>query len=217
MKFVFAAGGTGGHINPALAVAGELKRRYPDADILFLGTKEKMESKLVPAAGFNFRYIDISGFQRKLTPANLRANIKTLWKILKASRQSREILEAFQPDVVIGFGGYVSGPVVRQGAKLGFKTAIHEQNAFPGVANKALAKKADLVMLTVPEAEKYLSCKKTPVSCHRACEFRAFFDMRPVCIISHLGFCRSSSEGMATNRKKMVQTDIQHPSAPLSS
>ena len=163
MKFVFAAGGTGGHINPALAVAGELKRRYPDADILFLGTKEKMESKLVPAAGFNFRYIDISGFQRKITPANLRANIKTLWKILKASRQSREILEAFHPDVVIGFGGYVSGPVVRQGAKLGFKTAIHEQNAFPGVANKALAKKADLVMLTVPEAEKYLSCKKKPV------------------------------------------------------
>ena len=163
MKFVFAAGGTGGHINPALAVAGELRRRYPDADILFLGTKEKMESKLVPAAGFNFRYIDISGFQRKLTLANLCANVKTIWKIFKASRQSREILEAFQPDVVIGFGGYVSGPVGRQGAKLGFKTAIHEQNAFPGMANKALAKKADLVMLTVPEAEQYLSCKNPPV------------------------------------------------------
>lgn len=163
MKFIFAAGGTGGHINPALAVAGEIRKRYPDAEILFLGTKEKMESKLVPAAGFNFRNIEISGFQRKITVKNIIANIKTLFKILKASEQSREILEDFSPDVVIGFGGYVSGPVVREAAKLGIKTVIHEQNAFPGVANKALARKADRVLLTVPEAEQYFECKNPPI------------------------------------------------------
>lgn len=163
MKYVFAAGGTGGHINPALAVAGEIRKRDPNADIIFVGTKEKMESKLVPAAGFNFRNIEISGFQRKPTLHNLIENIKTVIRVLKASGQARTILEEFCPDAVIGFGGYVSGPVVREAAKLGIKTVIHEQNAYPGVANKALAKKADLVLLTVPEAEQYLDCKNPPV------------------------------------------------------
>lgn len=163
MKFVFAAGGTGGHINPALAVAGEIRKRYPDADILFLGTKEKMESRLVPEAGFNFRNIEISGFQRRLTPKNLIENIKTVFRIIKASKQSRQILEEFEPDVVIGFGGYVSGPVVREASKLGIKTVIHEQNAYPGVANKALAKLVDRVLITVPDAEKYFESKSKPV------------------------------------------------------
>ncbi len=163
MKFVFAAGGTGGHINPALAVAGELKKRCPDAEILFLGTKEKMESKLVPAAGFNFRNIEISGFQRKLTLHNLVENVKTVWRFLKSSEQSRKILEEYRPDAVIGFGGYVSGPVLREAAKLGFATLIHEQNAFPGMANKSLAKSVDRVLLALPEAAEYLKCKNPPI------------------------------------------------------
>ena len=163
MKFVFAAGGTGGHINPALAVAGELKKRCPDAEILFLGTKEKMESKLVPAAGFNFRNIEISGFQRKLTVHNIVENIKTMWRVLKSSEKSRKILEEYRPDAVIGFGGYVSGPVLREAAKLGFATVIHEQNAYPGIANKTLAIAVDRVLLAVPEAKEYLKCKNPPV------------------------------------------------------
>ena len=163
MKFLIAAGGTGGHINPALAVAEELRRRYPDAQILFVGTKKKMESKLVPAAGFEIRCIEINGFQRRLTPKNIVANVKNLFLTLSASGESKKIIRSFGPDVAIGFGGYVSGPVIREAAKLGVKTVIHEQNAFPGMANKALAKQVDRVCLTSPEAEKYMECKNPPV------------------------------------------------------
>lgn len=163
MKILFAAGGTGGHINPALAVAGEIRERCPDAQILFVGTKEKMESKLVPAAGFDFATIDISGFYRQFTLENIKRNIGTVSKLLRSSSQAKKIIKDFAPDVVVGFGGYVSGPVVRMAAKLGIPTAIHEQNAFPGITNKALAKKVDRVMLTAQAAEKYLE-PKNPVT-----------------------------------------------------
>lgn len=163
MKIVFAAGGTGGHINPALAAAGKIRENYPDSEILFIGTKEKMESRLVPKAGFDFETISISGFQRKISFENIIKNIKTLWRLMWAGRAVKKILRRFKPDVVVGFGGYVSGPVVRTAAKMGIKTAIHEQNAFPGVTNKMLAKNADAVMLTVIEAKKYLECKNEPV------------------------------------------------------
>lgn len=162
MKFLFAAGGTGGHINPALAVAGEIRERYPEAQILFVGTKEKMEAKLVPAAGFDFATIDISGFYRQLTLENIKRNIGTVTKLLRSSSQAKKIIKDFKPDVVIGFGGYVSGPVLRMAAKMGIPTAIHEQNAFPGITNKALAKKVDKVMLTTEAAEKYMK-PKNPV------------------------------------------------------
>ena len=163
MKIVFAAGGTGGHINPALAAAGKIRGNYPDAEILFIGTKEKMESRLVPKAGFDFETISISGFQRKISVENIIKNIKTLWRLMWAGRAVKKILRRFKPDVVVGFGGYVSGPVVRTAAKMGIKTAIHEQNAFPGVTNKMLSKNADAVMLTVIEAKEYLECKNEPV------------------------------------------------------
>lgn len=158
-RILFATGGTGGHINPALAVAGYIRKQAPDTQILFVGTAEKMEAKLVPAADFDFRTIDISGFQRSLTLNNIKRNLGTLSKLLRASSQAKKILLDFKPDVVVGFGGYVSGPVLRMAAKLGIPTAIHEQNAYPGVTNKALAKKADAVMLTVQAAEQYLKPK----------------------------------------------------------
>ncbi len=163
MRIVFAAGGTGGHINPALAAAGEIRENYPDAEILFIGTKDKMESSLVPKAGFDFATISISGFQRKISVENIIRNIKTLWRLMWSGRAVKKILKKFRPDVVIGFGGYVSGPVVRTAAKMGIKTAIHEQNAFPGITNKMLAKNADAVMLAVPEAKKLLECKNEAV------------------------------------------------------
>lgn len=163
MKIVFAAGGTGGHINPALAAAEEIRERYPDAEILFIGTKDKMESRLVPKAGFDFKTISISGFQRKLSIENIGRNIATLWRLAGSGIAVKKILKEFGPDVVVGFGGYVSGPVVRTAAKMGIKTAIHEQNAFPGVTNKMLAKSADAVMLAVPKAKEYLECKNEPV------------------------------------------------------
>lgn len=159
MKILFAAGGTGGHINPALAVAGEIRERYPDAEILFVGTKDKMEAKLVPNAGFDFTTIKISGFQRKISVENIFRNIKTVWYLLTCNSKIKKILRCFNPDVVVGFGGYVSGPVVRMAAKMGIPTAIHEQNAYPGITNKALAKVVDRVMLTAEEASKYLQAK----------------------------------------------------------
>lgn len=162
MKILFAAGGTGGHINPALAVAGEIAERYPDADILFVGTKDKMEAKLVPQAGFAFRTIKISGFQRKISIENIIRNIKTIIYLLFCSFSVKKILKEFKPDVVVGFGGYVSGPVVRTAAKMGIPTAIHEQNAYPGITNKTLAKIVDRVMLTAEEAGKYMQCKNPP-------------------------------------------------------
>lgn len=162
-RILIAAGGTGGHINPALAVAGYIRENCPSAKIVFVGTANKMEAKLVPAAGFELRTIEISGFRRSFAPNAIIHNIKTLLNIFKASRQAKKIIKDFKPDVAIGFGGYVSGPVLRMAAKLRVPTAIHEQNAFPGVTNKALAGKVNTVMLTVADAEKHMSCKNKPV------------------------------------------------------
>ena len=159
MKYLFAAGGTGGHINPALAVAGEIREKEPDSEILFIGTKNKMEAQLVPKAGFDFETISISGFQRKLTIGNIIKNIKTLFYLVISSFQTKKIIKKFNPDVVIGFGGYVSGPVLRTAYKLGYPTAIHEQNAYPGVTNKTLAKNVDRVMITVESVRDRLDSK----------------------------------------------------------
>lgn len=163
MRIMFAAGGTGGHINPALSVAQEIRSRFPDAEILFVGTKDKMEATLVPKAGFNFATIDISGFQRSFAPSDIIYNIRTLKKLLFVTGQCKKIIDEFRPDVAVGFGGYVSGPVIRTAHKCSVKTAIHEQNAFPGKTNIALSKYADAVMLTAGEAEKYLKCQTSPV------------------------------------------------------
>lgn len=163
MRVIIAAGGTGGHINPALAVAGEIRAHDPDGAILFVGTKEKMESRLIPAAGFDFKTIDISGFKRGFSPKEIKENLLTVTRILTSSFQTKNIITQFRPDIVIGFGGYVSGPVIRMAAKMGIKTAIHEQNAYPGLANKALARMADKVMLTVGDAAQRMNCKNEPV------------------------------------------------------
>ena len=158
-KILFATGGTGGHINPALSVAGYIRENYPKAEILFVGTADRMEAQLVPAAGYDFKTIEIQGFSRELNFEGLKHNIKTVNLLFKSEGQAKKIIEDFKPDVVIGFGGYVSGPVLSVAARMGIPTAVHEQNAFPGVTNKNLAKKVDVVMLTAPEAEKLLKPK----------------------------------------------------------
>ncbi len=163
MRILFACGGTGGHINPALAVAKEIKRRYPDAEILFIGTKGRMEEKIVPAAGFEIKAVEMNGLSRKKNLKGVISNIKVLLMAIKASSKAKKIIKDFSPDVAVGFGGYVSQPVIRAAHKLKVPCCIHEQNAYPGVANKALAKIADKVMLTSQEAEKYMKCKYPPV------------------------------------------------------
>lgn len=163
MRVMFVAGGTGGHINPAVAVAKEMKRLDPSCEILFVGTEGRMETRIVPQAGFEIKTVKMNGFSRKLSIKGLTENVKTAVLTLKASGTAKKIIKEFNPDVVVGFGGYVTGPVLREAVKLGIKTAIHEQNAYPGVANKALAKSVDKVMLTVADAEKHLNPKNPPV------------------------------------------------------
>lgn len=158
-RILFATGGTGGHINPALAVAGYIRENYPKAEILFVGTADRMEAQLVPNAGYDFKTIEIQGFSRELNFDGVKHNLKTVELLMKSEGQAKKIIRDFKPDVVIGFGGYVSGPVLSVAARMGIPTAVHEQNAFPGVTNKSLAKKVDVVMLTAPEAEKLLKPK----------------------------------------------------------
>ncbi len=158
-RILIAAGGTGGHINPALGTAGYIKEHAENAQIVFVGTADKMEATLVPQVGYELRTIEISGFWRSFSPEAVKHNIGTVVKLVKSSSQVKKIINDFKPDLVVGFGGYVSGPVLRTAAKMGIPTAIHEQNAFPGVTNKALAGSVDRVMLTVPQAEQYMKPK----------------------------------------------------------
>ena len=163
MRILFAGGGTAGHINPALAIAGYIKEKHKDAEISYIGTADKLEAKLVPEKGYDFYTIDVAGFQRRLSVQNIGRNISALKKVFTSSASSKKILKDVKPDVVVGTGGYVSGPVLREAQKLGIKTVIHEQNAFPGVTTKMLSEKADFVMLAMPEAEKFLKLKKKPI------------------------------------------------------
>lgn len=159
MRFLFATGGTAGHINPALAVASYIKENYPDSGILFIGTADHMESRLVPNAGFDFKTIKINGFKRSMSPKAIMANVKTVFRLFDSQKESKKIIKEFNPDVVIGFGGYVSGPVLQEAVRMKIPCCIHEQNAFPGITNKQLAKKVDKVMLTVEDAVRHLQPK----------------------------------------------------------
>ncbi len=159
MRILFAGGGTAGHINPALAVAGYIKQKAPDTEILFVGNRGGMEQTLVPKAGFKMEFISIRGFERSLSPKAAVRNVQTFNKTFTASKEAKKIISEFNPDICVGTGGYVSGPVLRIAAKMGIPTVIHEQNAYPGITNKMLAKKAGRVMLAVKDAEKHFDSK----------------------------------------------------------
>ncbi|MEG2037049.1 MAG: glycosyltransferase, partial [Ruthenibacterium sp.] len=151
-----AAGGTAGHINPALAIAQTIREHQPDAEIFFAGRKNGMESALVKKAGYPFYNIEVSGIQRKLTPKNIARNAVAVHHLLWALPRAKAIIKEIKPDLVIGAGGYVSGPVLQVAARSGIKTAIHEQNAFPGVTNKILARHADVILAAMPDAVERL-------------------------------------------------------------
>ena len=156
MRALITGGGTGGHINPALAIASIIKEHEPDSQFLFAGTPFGMEARLIPEAGYDFAPIKVRGFQRKISLENIKRNAEAAAYLVTALPRAKQIIMEFRPDVVIGTGGYVSGPVVYQAAKLGIPTAIHEQNAYPGVTTRILTKKVNKVMLTVKEALDYL-------------------------------------------------------------
>lgn len=151
IKILFAAGGTAGHVNPALAIAQGAVRRF-GAEVYFAGREKGMEKRLVSEAGYEFFPIEVHGIQRSLSPKNIIRNIKALWHLLFAPKAARKILAKVRPDLVVGTGGYVSGPVLREAAKRGYKTAIHEQNSLPGVTNRILAKKVGMVFAPTQSA-----------------------------------------------------------------
>lgn len=160
MKVLISCGGTGGHINPGLAIADIIKSKYPDAEFLFAGTPNGMESKLVPQAGYKIEPIKVAGFQRSLSLENIGRNAKAVAYLITSGKRAKEIIKGFNPDIAIGTGGYAAGPVIRKAARMGIPTAIHEQNAYPGVTNRLLSKEVDYVMLTVKEALDFMDKSK---------------------------------------------------------
>lgn len=155
-KFIISGGGTGGHIYPAIAIANELKSRFPDCEILFVGAKDKMEMQKVPQAGYKIEGLWISGIQRKLTFDNLMFPFKFLSSLLK----SRKIIKKFNPDVVIGTGGFASGSVLQVAQSMKIPTLIQEQNSYPGITNKVLAKKAKKICVAYDGLEKFFPKEK---------------------------------------------------------
>ena len=154
MKVIFTCGGTGGHINPAIAVANVLKERCPQAEILFIGAKDGMEERLVPKAGYEIVCLPASSFSRKLTPAGLWHNIRGVGKIASALHGARRVLREFRPDVVVGTGGYASFPALYMGSLLHIPVCVHEANAVPGLATRLVAGKADQVLVNFAESGK---------------------------------------------------------------
>ena len=147
MNILFTCGGTAGHVNPAVALARMFQQRHPECKVLFVGADGGMENRLVPKEGFEIRTVTITNFRRSLKPANLAHNVGTLINMQKSRAQARKILDEFKPDLVVGTGGYASYPVVKQAAKRGIPTAVHESNAVPGLTTKALSKVVDRVMV----------------------------------------------------------------------
>jgi UDP-N-acetylglucosamine--N-acetylmuramyl-(pentapeptide) pyrophosphoryl-undecaprenol N-acetylglucosamine transferase len=155
-KFILSGGGTGGHIYPAIAIANELKSRFPDAKFLFVGAQDKMEMQKVPQAGYPIKGLWIAGLQRRLTFDNALFPIKLLSSLLK----SRQIIKQFQPDVVIGTGGFASGPLLQMANSAGIPTVIQEQNSFPGITNKLLSKKANAICVAYENLERFFPKEK---------------------------------------------------------
>ena len=157
MNLVFTCGGTAGHINPAIAVANEVRRRYPDCKVLFIGAQGHMEEKLVPQAGFDLKTLPGSGLSRKLNVKGIKQNIHAVQCVLQAVKSCKEIFKDFRPDVIIGTGGYASFPALYAGSKLGIPTCVHESNAVPGVTTKMVAKRASRVLVAFEESVGHYS------------------------------------------------------------
>ena len=149
--YLVSGGGTGGHIFPALSIANEIRRRYPEAEILFVGAEGRMEMERVPAAGYEIKGLPVCGFDRK----HLLRNVKVLFKLWKSIRLAKKILKDFKPDIAIGVGGYASGPMLKAAQKKGIPTLLQEQNSYAGVTNKLLAKNAKCICVAYEGMERF--------------------------------------------------------------
>lgn len=218
-RFVFAGGGTGGHLYPALAVAQQIRLIKPESEILFVGAKNKIEERVVPEYGFNFKAIWISGFSRKLNLGNLLFPIK----LFVSSLQSFGISFRFKPRVAIGSGAYVSGPVVWAASLMGAKVMLLEQNSYPGVTNRMLEKRAREIHITFEESKKYfrdqsklkLSGNPIRINMHLGNKAEAVknFGLDPskkvLLIIGGSGGARSINQAVAANLNNLIENGIQ--------
>ncbi len=167
MRVLMTGGGTGGHVNPALAIAEIIKMNDPGSEIAFVGTKKGIENQLVPKAGYKLYHVEIQGIRRSLSPSNL----KTAYLILSSPRKAKKVIEEFKPDIVIGTGGYVCWPVLKAAAAMGIPTALHESNAIAGLAVKQLKNKVNVIMTNFEstarnlKAKAKLVCVGNPIAC----------------------------------------------------
>lgn len=159
MRVLITCGGTGGHINPAIAIANTIKQNDPEAEILFVGTKRGKESVLVPRAGYELKFVESEGIRRSLSPANIRAAFRALISPYKA----KPIIREFAPDVVVGTGGYACWPVLKGASMLGIPSAVHESNAIPGMAVKRLQKSVDKILINFERSKDYITQKEKVV------------------------------------------------------
>ena len=155
MNVIFTCGGTAGHINPAVAVANLLRERRPDAKILFVGAEGGMETKLLPREGYELETLKVSFYKRSLSPKAIKHNVTTLLDLRAARKKADRIIAEFRPDVIVGTGGYASYPMLRQGAKRGVPTAVHEANAMPGLTTRMVADSASRIMVCFEESKNY--------------------------------------------------------------
>ncbi|MFW5830862.1 MAG: UDP-N-acetylglucosamine--N-acetylmuramyl-(pentapeptide) pyrophosphoryl-undecaprenol N-acetylglucosamine transferase, partial [Prolixibacteraceae bacterium] len=159
-RVIISGGGTGGHIFPALAIAGEIKNRYPDAEILFVGALGRMEMERVPEAGYKIIGLPVMGFPRK---PGLKM-VKFFTRLLKSSRMANRIIKDFQPQIAIGVGGFASGPLLRAAAKQNIPTLIQEQNSYAGITNKLLAKKVQTICVAYDKMERWFPADKIKIT-----------------------------------------------------
>lgn len=160
MKAIVSGGGSGGHIFPAVAIANAIKKRWPDADILFVGAEGRMEMDKVPAAGYPIKGLPIAGLQRKLTPANIIKNLQLPFKMMKSNRMVKDILREFNPDIVVGVGGFASEPTLKAASKMGYPTLLQEQNSYAGLTNKILARDACVICVAYEGMERFFPKEK---------------------------------------------------------
>ncbi len=159
MKFILACGGTAGHVNPALAIAGRLKELMPDSEFLFMGAEGKMEMELIPREGYEVVPLKITNMSRGKNFAAINHNFQSVKNVVASTRKAKKLIKEFKPDVVIGTGGYVCYPVLKAAAAMHIPTAIHESNAVPGLTTKLLSKKVDKIMLGFEDSREHYDCQ----------------------------------------------------------
>lgn len=224
MKAIISGGGTGGHIFPAIAIANAIKAKHSDAEVLFVGANGRMEMEKVPAAGYRIEGLNIAGIQRKFTIQNVLKNLMLPFKIWQSNQRAKQIIRTFNPDVVIGVGGYASFPTLRMAARLKIPCLIQEQNSYPGIVNKRLKHKVQKICVAYNGMERFFPSEKlvftgNPIRQdisdlhNKRDEAASYFDVNPakktLLIIGGSLGARTINESLSAMLPELAQTDLQ--------